>query len=82
MITCPECGEETSARWVRLRDVPGCRPAFLLRHRRAGGGRCAAIRGERLDGSDDPNICTGAAQGAILATASRSERARERATAR
>ena len=76
---CPECGEETAARWVRLRDVPGARPSFLLRHRRKGGARCEAIRGEWLDGSDG---CTDAHQGAILGDISRSVRAGERATAR
>ena len=77
-MVCPSCGQETGAVWQRLRDIPGAAPAYMLDHRRAGGGRCRTIRGEWLD----PDICTRAAETAILnEAASRSVRDPDRATA-
>ncbi len=49
---CPACGEATDAVWHRRRDVPGALPAFIMRHRRQGGGWCESVRGPWRDESE------------------------------
>lgn len=84
VVVCPTCGEalRDGAAWRRLRDVPGALPAYLLSHRRAGGKRCATVRGPWVGDDTDQNICTSGDETAILRDSnSRSDCADERATA-
>lgn len=81
---CPKCREWTSSAWREFPPDPGFRPVYHLSHRRRGGARCMAIRGEALNDDTGATAAGGVSSPPYgkLTLECRSERAESAPTAR